>query len=1035
MKSIFRFFVERHLLATLFTIMVLFIGIFSASTIKRELFPKVEIEGLYISTVYPGASPEDVELNVTNKIENQLKSLNGIKEYTSVSMEDISLVIVIIDPDLSKKKSSEVKDNIKTVLGRIKNLPKETEPPLISKMTTSDIPIIDIGIYSEKLSYETLRDKAKIFEKKLKKIEGVAKIETYGIRDREVRIELNQDKMKKYLIPVDEIIHAISARNIRGSEGTLESYTGEKTIATLAQFKTPKEVGEVIVRTSFDGPSIKVKDLAKIKNSYKKDKTISRMNGKEVISFSIYKKEKADIIRTVNRIKDFLNEKKNIPADVQIVKSNDYSRFVQASFDVVKSNGIMGIILVFVILAMFLSLKTSFWVALGIPVSLLGTIAVLPLFGIYLDVITLSAMILVLGILVDDAIVVSESVERRFELGDDPENAAVNGINIVFKPVVITVLTTILAFTPMFFLPGDLGKFVIVIPAVIILTLLLSLFEVSFALPAHIAQGLKKKKKKVKAGFFDKIQNIYEKIMQYVLKLRYLLVTAFVLVLLSSIWYAKNNMEIIVFPSEGAEEFSIFVKTPIGANLERTSDRLKEIEEVLNTVSKDEISSYTSIIGSHGDIIEQSNLAYIRINLTPFSTRERNANQIVEELNEKTKKLKGFSEVIYDVKDSGPSSSKPIEIRILGGKEEARNKLTNDVFKSLEEIEGVFNVTRDDKTGKEVIEIKLNYEKLAKLGLTVADISNNVRIAYDGETVTKVQYGDEEVYFRIIMPEKIKMDKQYLKNLLIPNNTGRLIPLKKVAKLVKRKGSAAKIHFNSERSILVQANIQKNTVTPGEVLSKVMSKYENSENFEEDYPGCNFVIEGDVKQKEESLQGFLKAFLIALLGIYFLLVILFNSFFQPLLVIVAVPFGLVGVIIVFAIPGEPLSFMAMLGIIGLSGVVVNDSLVLVDHLNNLLKNRKDNISPQELIAKGTANRLRAIFLTTITTSAGLLPLAYGIGGVDPTNAPMALSLGWGLLFATPLTLMLIPSLYAIMEDFKKIFKLGAGKPVLKDKKS
>lgn len=653
MKSIFRFFVERHLLATLFTIMILFIGLYSASEIKRELFPKVETEGLYISTVYPGASPEDVELNVTNKIESSLQSLRGIKNYTSLSMEDISLVIVKIDPDLSKTKSLEVKQNIQTIINRLKGLPKETEPPLISKISTSDIPIIDIGIHSDKVNYEQLREKSKILERKLQKIKGVAKIETYGIKDREVRIELMQTKLKKYQIPVREIIYAIASRNIRGSEGTLESYTGEKTIATLAQFKNPKEVGEVIVKTSFDGPSIKVKDLASIKDTFSKSKTLSRMNGKNVIGFSIHKKENADIIRTVKRIKKFLNNEKNIPKDTQIVYSNDFSRFVQASFDVVKSNGIMGFILVFAILSVFLSFRTSFWVALGIPVALLGTIAILPFFGVYLDVITLSAMILVLGILVDDAIVVSESVERRFELGDKPLDAAINGINIVFKPVVTTVLTTILAFTPMFFLPGELGKFVMVIPLVIVITLLISLFEVSFALPSHIAAGLNKKKKKVKESFFDKVRKFYEKLMHYILKLRYLLVVAFLFLLVSSIWYASTSMKIIVFPSESAEEFSIFIKTPIGTNLNKTSEMVKEIEKMISKLSKNELGSYTTTIGTHGSVIEQPNMAHIRINLTPSSTRERDANQILEDLEKQTKILKGFTGITYDVNDAG----------------------------------------------------------------------------------------------------------------------------------------------------------------------------------------------------------------------------------------------------------------------------------------------------------------------------------------------------------------------------------------------
>jgi multidrug efflux pump subunit AcrB len=991
--------------------------------IKRDLFPQVDYGIMNVTTVYPGASPEDVELNVTNKIEDELKSINHIDKMTSFSMENISSVFLILE--INTPNPDEIKDEIREAVGRVTDLPAEvTESPQVTEIDTSLIPVIEVGLSGD-LPYRELKETARLFQKKLEQVSGVSRVDRFGYRAREIKVEVSPRAIKDYQIPLREIITAIQMRNIRGTTGSMESFTSEENLVTLAQFRDPVEVGDVTVRSTFEGPLIKVKDLAVIRDDFEDERIISRMNGKPAISFMVIKNESADSIRTIDKIRELAErERENLPEGVEILYAGDLSNMVRNRFDVVMNNGMMGLIFVTIILAFFLNLRTAFWVAMGIPVAVLGAIFFLPYFGVYLDGITLGGMILVIGIIVDDAIIIAENIIRRREMGDKPLDAAVNGVHEVFNPVVTTVLTTFLVFAPMFFISGTFGKFIFVIPMAITLALFVSLGEAIIALPAHLVPGLGKKTgKSVSRDWFRVLREFYQRIMAYVLSFRYVLVLLFVVLLGGSFWYAKNYMGFVLAPNEMAEHIIIHTHFPVGTPLETNSEKLKEIEKRIADLPRDELVSFSTRIGVAQSavapfvLVESKNRAFITLNLTPYSKRSRSAEQIVEELRSKTHKLEGFEKIAYEVEGGAPPVGKPITIRIVGSDDTLRTKLTDSVEGFLANIKGVRDIDRDDKPGKNQVEVKIDYDKMPRLGLTVADIAQNIRIAYDGEAVTSVRYGEEDVEFRIMLQEKARKDLKYLNELLIPNRRGRLIPLNKVAELKKGPGPSDYRHFDGERAVTIEADVDKDIVTPLEVTQSVFDNF----HLDRDWPGMRFVSGGEAMETEESMQSLFMTMIFAVIGIYFLLVILFNSFSQPFLIMTAIPFGITGVIIAFGFHGRPFDFMSILGIIGLSGVVVNDSLVLVNHLRELKKQRRHE-SIKELIAEGTANRLRAIIITTLTTVGGLLPLAYGLGGNDPMMAPLALSLGWGLLFATPLTLVLVPCLYMICHDISGVFR-------------
>ena len=1017
--SFFGFFARRNLLAYVITLVIVLLGLSSLATIKRDSFPSVEFGELLVTTTYPGASPEDVELMVTNEIEKEIKEVTGIKRYMSWSMENVSTIHIVIDPDVADE--DKVIREIREAVSRVTDLPEEvTESPLVTELGTSSFPMIEIGLAGE-LPYGELREIARRFEKKLENIGGVSRVERYGYRAREVKVELSPRALERNEVSLAEVVGAIRGRNIRATGGSFESYTSEKNIVTLAQFREPQEVGDVIVRTTFDGPSIKVRNLAKIRDDFEEENVMSRVNGEKAISFIAFKSESADIVRTVDAIKAMAEQEKQLlPEGAELMISNDESKYVKERFSIVLNNGFIGLSLVMLVLATFLNLRVAFWVALGIPVAILGTIFMLPMFGSFLDSITMTAMVLVLGIIVDDAIIISESIYRHYEHGMEPKQAAEQGLKAVFKPVITTILTTFLAFAPLFYMPGMLGKFVYVIPLVITLALLVSLVESTLALPAHIASGMKPGGGVSKrSGMFDRMRHGYQGVLVKLLRWRYVLVLLFFSGLAGSLGYAYKFMDFILFPSSTAERFMVLVETPVGTSLQATSDITREVEKIVSELGKAELDSFVTRIGTYGDIgsSERENNAAVYVSLTSYGSRARTADEIVESLRQKTDQLEGVERVFYMIDSGGPPVGRPITIRVVGVDDDMRRRLADDMLKFIEGVEGTKDLERSDKPGKEQVEIKFDYDSLARVGISVADVARNVRIAYDGEVVTSVRYGDEDVDFRVIFNEQVRKNPASLAQLTLPNRNGNLTPLNQVARFVSAPGPAGFTHYKGDRTITISGDIDKEITTPLKVTEAVLAHFD----LEQDYPGMSLVVGGEAEESQKSIDELIIIMGIAAIGIYLLLILLFNSLWQPMMVMMAIPFGVVGVIVGFSVHDQALGFLGMIGMVGLAGVVVNDSLVLVAHVNEL-REKHPARDLKAIVAQGTANRLRAVLLTTVSTVAGLMPLAYGIGGTDAYMGPMALALAWGLLFATPLTLLLIPSLYLIGTDVASLFK-------------
>lgn len=1019
METILRYFASRHRLSYLITFSILMLGIYGFLKIKMEKDPKVDFAQMFITTIYPGASSADVELKVTNKIENELKSVSGIKYYTSVSMDNISAVRVFIDEDF--KDQNRVKDEIRRAVDRVNDFPTAVaKRPVVDDLNSSIFPILEVGITGH-IPYPQMREVAKKLKKKLENISGVSSLDPFGYLAREIKIEVSPEKVKKYHISLEEIYSAIKNQNIRSSGGQFKSYLQEKNVITLSEFKGPLEVGEVIVKSSFEGLIIKVKDLAIIKDSFKEDEVISRMNGKPAISFVVYKKENSDTVNTVNEIKELLkNEKQFWPKEIDFIFANDMSYIVKNRFNITLSNGISSLALCFLILTLFLNFRTSVWVSVGIPVSLLGAIAIFKYMGYTLDAISLSAMIISLGMIEDDAINISENIYRHFfELKKSPLDAAVDGTKEVLYPTFSMYATTVIAFMPMFLITGTMGKFIIVVPMVIVLALSISLFEALFCLPAHLVKDLESGKNVKDRKWFYKFKGDFKEFLKKVLIKRYLVLWATVAMMIASTLYFIYGTNFVLFPNYTTEKIFVKIEYPIGTSLEATAEKIKGLESVVGSIPKEEMPSFVAraglLLGEHGERKPGKNFATIEVNLPPFGARKMTTEKFLENLRNKINSVGGFQAVHYELAQGGPPVGSPISIRVVGADDEIRKNLTSDLLNYLGTLKGVKDIDRDDKPGRKEVIIEMKNDAVSLSALNANQIGNTVHMAYDGLVATSSRFDDEDVDYRILLDESARGNENQVKELLVPNALGNLITLKNVANFKEGSGLNEIRHYKAERALTVTANVEKKITTPVIAIEQVQGHF----NLNKDYPGMRFEIGGEAEETTNSMEDLKGTFILALIGIYFILALLFDSFLQPVYVLLTIPFSFAGALLAFALHREPFSFIAGLGFIGLAGIAVNNSIVLIDFINQFRKSHVDHdiAEMMETIAESTAVRLRSILLCSSTTVVGLLPLAYGIGGSDPFMVPMALSLAYGVLASMVLTLLVIPALYLIGEDY------------------
>ncbi len=1034
MKGLVEYFAEKSLIVNILTIGIFISGMLFLFSTNREAFPKIEYDWVVITTIYPGSTAEDVEKHISIPIENEIRGVEGIDEIYSSSIESRSVVSVKLDPDVKEK--DKVINDIKNAVDLVDDLPKDSEDPIVTELSTSLVPVIEISVMkksgvTDDSEERDLRKKAKIIEDSLLELSGVAEIDKIGYRDREMTIEVDPHKLENYHISIADVINAMSGKNLNYPGGVSKTDKEETMIRTIGEVENVNDIKKVLVNANDLGNWVTVGDIADVRDTFEELTILTKTMGSRSITLTVLKKESADIIKLVDEVTRVTDKyKSQFGRDYDIVLSNDFSYYVKRRLSVLINNGIVGFILVLVTLFLALGWRIAVVTAVGLPIAFCLTFIWMSYSGVTINLMSMFGLIVVLGMLVDDAIVVSENIYRHLEDGWPVKEAVVRGTSEVILPVAGTILTTIAAFSPLMFMTGIMGKFMWTLPAVVSVSLLASWFESMFILPSHIYDiekrnlKIREHDKRVEGGrVHDFFKTRYKSILTVVLMHKYKSLGVATLFFLGTIVFAKANMKVVLFPQDKIERFVVKMEAPNGTNIFKMEKKVQLIEEYIGKISKTELDNYISTVGvmreAPMDPGEKrgANYANIIVNLTPEEKRKRKASEIIEELRRKTFHLRNeFKSLEMSTVRNGPPVGAAVSVAIKGDDFSVLKEIAGEYKTYLKGIKGLKDIKDNFEEGKREIRVIVDEKIAAIAGIRVYDVASTLRSYFEGTVATKIKRSDEEIDIRVKYPDSLRNNLKSLKYIRVPNKLGNLVPLSKIASFREGRGISVINRQSWKRSIVVTAEIDEkakgiSSVAVNTMLQKKFAK------IEEKHPGIIVDYLGEFKDTKDSMNNLIRSFIIALLVIYLILVAIFGSLLQPVVIVSVIPMTVIGVIWTFYLHGMPFSFLGVMGIVGLAGVVVNDSIVLVDFIR---RNRALKMSTMEASIDAGVKRLRPVYLTTVTTFFGLIPTAYGIGGYDPFLKPMAVSMSWGLLFGTFITLFGTPLIYGLLSDLRRI---------------
>ena len=1012
MRRLIEFSVRNPVTVNLLTLFVLGAGITTYFRMHRELFPEFSRQAVQITTQFTGASPEEVENLITAKIEEEMTDLDELDEMLSISQEGRSEILLKFQPETDMNRAL---NDVRAALDDVTDLPEEADDPQVREVK-STFPVITVSLAAD-IDEATLRDMAKDLRDDLRRLPGVATVRILGIREQQIWVEVDPARLEQYGMSLDDVRAAIAAHNRNVPGGTLKTPRGEILVRTLGEVAGAEEVERIILRSVATGTPLTVADLATVRETFEEPTTIGRWGGRAAINLVVIKERTGDAIDIAASVRALVEEVRDrLPETVTIGVYNDFSVFIRNRLNTLRLSGAIGLTIVLITLWVFMRARIAFLTGLGIPFAMLGGIVLMSLYGISLNMISLFSLILVLGLLVDDAIVVTENVYRYVEQGMDPRQAAIQGTSEVAWPVVATVTTTVAAFLPLLLIPGTMGVFLAPIPVVVTFALLASLLEALVILPSHLSDVITpayaQRVRRREVGWLTRARSVYGTLLAIAVKWRYVtavLLLCFTILLGTTAWY---RIPFVLFREFESSQFMINLETSSAAKIEDTLEVAKRAEQVVLNLPPEELRSVATNVGITFLDVHRAewgpNLGQLLVELE--EDRRRTVDAVIADLRGGMADIPGITKIQFLKTQAGPGGP-AIEARIVGAEIPVLRRLADEVKGFLRGIPGVRDVRDDFTEGKEELQITLLPEARA-LGLNLGQIARQVQQAFLGVEASTIQRRDEDVPIVVRFPQAARRSLETVAGMKITLPSGEKVFLRDVARLESAIGTSKIRRDDQKRTITVLADVNTREANAFQVAQRLKREFADVSSS---FPGYRVVIKGERQEAEESVAALPQVSLIALLLIYFLLGSLFKSFIQPLIVMAAIPFALDGVVIGHLIMGEPLSFLSMMGLVALAGVVVNDSLILVDFINRA---RKEGTPRDEAILKSGVARLRPVLLTTITTVGGLIPLAFFSSGQAKFLSPMAISVVWGLSFATILTLILVPCLYAMLDDIK-----------------
>ncbi len=1008
--------VNNPVTANTFMLAVILLGLSALFSLPREFLPDINFNMVLVVTRYPGTSPEEIEKLITIPLEDEIKDINKINFVSSRSSEGLSTIFVKFD-DMDDDDFKIILQDLRSAVDNVSEIPEDAEDTIVMDMATGDmvpvlqvtiagdIPEIDLNDYSEKLKDRILENS------------DIAKVEFTGVRDREIWVNIDPDKLYAYGFTIDQVAAALGGTNLNLPGGKLDVENSEFLVRTIGEYKNINSINNVIVKTDSKGIHVKISNFGKSVDTFKDPVTLSNFNGRPGVTINISKKKSGSTIEIVDTLKELSKEfeKNELPENCSILISNDSSIQIKDAINKLSLNAVMGMIFVVILLCLFIGWKNAVFATIGIPVSLLCTFVFLQMSGMTLNTSSLFGLMMVIGIIVDDAIVIIENCYRYMNRGMKPAEAAIKGTNEVVSPVFTACLTTIAAFLPLMLLPGIMGKFMRVVPIVVCLALIASLFEAFFILPSHIAEWSGKVKvSKTRNRLITTLRNKYTSLLTFVLKLRYAFLSTVISLFLGFIGFIVVGLiDVDLFTMEEISQFYINVTLPEGANLKTTNSVLINIENKVRNLPKEEIESIVRNAGlmiTDDEWIFNTANGQIMVDLVERKYRNRSIDDIIKACRKLTTDIPGPLSIEFQKLRAGPPRPKDIELKVQGKYLEEIKFISEEIKEHISKIPGIYGLKNDLNFGKKDLKIKVHEEKAALYGFDVFTIASSIRNAYNGKVATIFRDGDEEIDVIVKYdPDKVKTIDD-IKGLKIATPNGDLVPIKNVASIILESGYTTIRHYKLDRAATLSANVDKKINSPFKINQQLQKE---TREMVKKYPGYSVRFEGIFEEIKQQFSSMGQLFILGVFLIYMILGAQFKSYIQPFIILFAVPFTFIGAVFALVITGQPFSMVVLYGFIGLAGIAVNDSIVLLTFINN---SRKDGRGRWQSIIEAGRLRLRPIILTSITTMFGVLPMAVGLGGKSEIWAPMASTIFWGLGAATLLTLFIMPCVYTIVID-------------------
>lgn len=1035
-KGIIAWFARNSVAANLLMIILLLAGLGAVLTIKKQAFPEIQLEQVNIRVPYLGAAPQEVESGVIDKIEESIRGVNGIKRIRSTAVEGLGTVVAEI---ASGYDIQEVMEEIKTQVNSISTLPEQTERPVVYRIRFQSN-VLWLSLFGD-ATEQTLKELAKQIRDEIKKQPGVSKVDVVAARNYEVAVEIPEHRLREYGLTFEQVVSAIRGSSVDLPGGSIRSESGNILLRTKGQAYYQNDFDNIVLVKNADGTRLLLSDIATVTDGFIERARLATFNGQNSVSIRIDAVGEDDTLRIAETVKQYVEKKRTeLPPSVSLDYWGDSSYYLQGRLDLMTDNLLMGVLLVLIALTLFLEFRIAFWVMVGIPVCFLGALAMLPLpfFDVSINMISLFGFILVLGIVVDDAIIIGESAYSEIEKRGKSTDAVIAGAKKVAMPATFGVLTTIAAFVPMLMVGGAQSAIWGSIAWVVVLCLTFSIIESKLILPAHIANmdtkpwdpdkggiyalgrfgsnTLKKIRGAVSRGLNNFIEQRYRPLIEKCIEFRYVTMAAFfaMLILMFGVLSA-GFVRWVFFPDVPNDFMQATVQMEEGASNEATVLAIKEIEAALMRVDQQLLSEGEDMVVKHRLVFLNSDTAgQIVVELDKSEGREVDSFEIGRRWREQIPEIPGLK--AFKLSNSGFGGGADIALQLRGTNLDNLQKATAELKLALAAYEGVFDIEDNLLGGNDEIVLALKPEA-DLMGITLAELARQVRYGFYGAEAQRIQRNGEEIKVMVRYPREERRSIGDLENMRIRTANGGEVPFSQIATYTLQPSFSAINRVNGERAVTITAAADKARIEPGKVVAEVRRTV--IKELEQKYPGVTGELDGASQDEMDAQRDLMKAAVFALFCIYALMAVPLKSYAQPLIIMSVIPFGLIGAVIGHMLLGLSMSIMSVFGLVALAGVVVNDSLIMVDFVNRA---RAEGVAIKQAVVQAGTQRFRAILLTSLTTFVGLAPIVLERSLQAKLVIPMAVSLAFGILFATVITLVLIPALYVMLEDVKRLFR-------------